>query len=96
MDEKRAGYMAEMKEKFEKWNIEIDKLQAQTNQAPADILIEYRTLLEGLKTERKHLEEKLSELQTTGDSTWEESKSGLEKSWKSLGDSIHLVRMRIG
>ena len=89
MSEQRDAYVQKLKAKMDEWNAEIKQLEAKAAQAGADAKIEYSSQLNDLKTTRKELEEKISQLQKSGEGAWEDLKAGTESAWKTLGDAVN-------
>jgi uncharacterized coiled-coil DUF342 family protein len=94
MTEKRDAYVQQLKAKMDEWNAEIDKLQAKTDQAEAEAKIEYHEQIEGLRAKRKEVEDKMAELQQTGEGAWEDLKQGLENSWEILKSAFAKAKSR--
>jgi len=92
MTEKRDAYVQGLKAKLNEWNAEIDKLRAKADQAEAETKIKYHKHLDELKEKRKGVENKIAELQKTGESAWENLKQGVEKSWENLKESLSKVK----
>ncbi|PTN35338.1 hypothetical protein [Desulfonatronum sp. SC1] len=82
MSEKRDAYVQKLKAKIDEWNADIDELTAKADQAEADAKIKYQHELEELRTKRQELEGKVADLQSAGESAWEELKQGVESSWE--------------
>ena len=88
MSEKRDAYVQKMKAKIDEWNADIDKLTAKADQAEADAKIRYHQRLEELHAKRQVMEDKIADLQSAGESAWEELKQGVESSWQSWKESF--------
>ncbi len=89
MSEQRDAYVQKLKAKMDEWNAEIKQLEAKADQVGADAKIEYSSQLNDLKTKRKELEEKIEQLQKSGEGAWEDLKAGAERAWKTLGDAVN-------
>ena len=94
MTEKRDAYVQRLKAKMDEWNAEIDKLKAKADQAEAEAKIEYHEQIEDLRAKRKHVEEKIAELQQAGEGAWEDLKQGLENSWEILKSAFAKAKSR--
>ncbi len=82
MTEKRDAYVQKLKAKIDEWNADIDKLTAKADQTQAEAKIKYQQELEDLRGKRQELEDKIADLQSSGESAWEELKQGVESSWE--------------
>jgi len=94
MGEKRDDYLRSLKENIDKWNAEIDELEAMADQAKADALVQYRDQIVELKLKRKALEEKTEELLKAWDAAWKDVKSGVKKAKKTIGESMKSAKSR--
>lgn len=82
MSEKRDAYVQKLKAKIDEWTADIDKLSAKAEQAKADAKIKYQQELEELRAKRQELEDRIANIQSAGESAWEELKQGVESSWE--------------
>ncbi len=87
--EDRKTYIDKMAAKLKEWDAEIQKLEAKADEVQADAKAEYRQQIEDLRNQKKDVQQKLNEIQQAGEDAWEELKTGLEKSWKILSDSVN-------
>jgi len=85
---KREAYIAKIMAKLEKWNNEIDKLEAKAEQAKDASKAKYRRQIESLRSMRAEFEKKLEDLAQSGGKAWEELRGGVESAWKSLSKNI--------
>lgn len=85
----REIYIESMKAKLDKWNADIDQLEAKAKEAKADLKLEYTHEIDRLKAQRKEAVAKLTELQRTGEGSWDDLKTGIESAWDSLGTAVH-------
>lgn len=85
---KREAHIAKIKAKLDKWNIEIDKLEAKAEQAKDASKAKYRRQIESLRTMRTEFEHKLEDLAQSGGKAWEELKGGVDSAWKTLSKNI--------
>ena len=91
---KRDEYVRKLQEKLGKWNAEIDALAARAAEAKAGARSEYMEQIEALKAKQAVAREKIEELQQSGESAWEDLKSGVELAWTALGEAIDSARSR--
>ena len=76
LKELRAKIEAELKA----WGPQIHSLEVAADKAVA----EAKRLIEDLKAKKKALKERLAEVKQTGDSAWEDVKTGTGKAWEEL------------
>lgn len=89
----RDAYIQKLKAKIDEWNADIDKLTAKAEQVEADAKIKYQRQLEELRANRQDLEDKIEDLQSAGESAWEELKQGVESSWHSWKESFSKAKI---
>lgn len=90
----RDEYVRKLQEKLGEWNAEIDALVAKAAQAKADAKREYEEQIASLKEKQAAARGKIDELQQSGESAWEDLKSGAELAWTALGEAIDSARSR--
>ena len=95
MDEKSV-YREKLEARLDQWRAEIDKLQAKAAEAGADARKEYQDQVDALRAQQEEARQKLKDLdEATGDA-WKNLKSGIEKAWDDLGDSVKNATERFG
>jgi hypothetical protein len=94
MGEKRDAYVAEMKVKIDEWNKTLDQFQVKANQTTADVLVQCKSEIEKLKAKRTDFEGKMSELQSSGETAWEDMKTGVDQAWVTMGDTLRAAKSR--
>ena len=90
----RDEYVRKMQAKLEEWNAEIDTLTTRAGKATADIRNEYNEQIGALKVKQATANQKIEELQHSGESAWEDLKSGIELAWTAMGEAIDSARSR--
>jgi len=93
MDKKQA-YQKKMEAKLEEWKAEIDKLKAQSKQIQAGAQTEYFERLEELDKRVENAKIKLAKLRQTSSDAWNDLKSGIEKAWNDIGESLKSIKSR--
>jgi uncharacterized coiled-coil DUF342 family protein len=83
-----------MQAKLEEWNVEIDILTAKAGKVSDDVRKEYNEQIESLKAKQISVRQKIEELQQSGESAWEDLKSGFELAWTAMGEAIDSARSR--
>lgn len=94
MGEKRDAYVEKLKAQIDKWNADIDGLQAKANQAGADAKVKMQKHIDDLKAKRQELEEKIKPIQKAGGEAWEDLKSGANQAFKALGEAVQAAKSR--
>jgi chromosome segregation ATPase len=94
MGGKRDAYIEEVKSKLDKWNKEINQFQAKAKKAKTTAQVQLHKEIDEIKGKRKLLEEKISDMQRSSETAWEDIKGGVDTAWKSLGDSIQTAKSR--
>ncbi|BFN37546.1 hypothetical protein [Fidelibacter multiformis] len=95
MMSEREVYIEKMAAKLKEWDAKIEKLEAKARNAQADVKKEYDEQIREMKTQREKVQNKIHKLRESGDDAWDELKAGLEKSWKTLGDTFDRVFKRL-
>lgn len=85
---KRSEYVERMKATLDKWNADIDKLEAQAKIAQTDIKAEFRQQIDAIKKQRDEAKAKLKTLESASDEAWEDIKAGIEMTWTSLSSAL--------
>jgi uncharacterized coiled-coil DUF342 family protein len=83
-----------MQEKLEEWNTEIDTLSAKADKVTADIRSEYAEQISAIKEKQAAARQKIEEIQHSGESAWEDLKSGMELAWTAIGEAIDSAKSR--
>lgn len=92
----RDAYIEKAKAQLDRWNAEIDKLEARARELSADGEIAYRDTLQDLHGKRDALEQQLEETRQSGEQAWTDLKVGLDAAWQNLSDAIAQAQSRFG
>jgi len=84
----REVYIKKMKAKLDKWDADIDQLEARSKKAKADLKLKYSDEIDRLKAQREEAAGKLSELKRAGEGAWGDLKIGIESAWDTLGTAV--------
>jgi uncharacterized coiled-coil DUF342 family protein len=90
----RDQYVRRMQEKLEEWNTEIDTLSAKADKVTADLRSEYAEQISAIKEKQAAARQKIEEIQHSGESAWEDLKSGMELAWTAIGEAIDSAKSR--
>lgn len=91
---KRDAYIQKLHAKIDEWNADIDKIVAKAQQVEADSKIEYQQQIDGLKRQRREVENKLADLKRSGEDAWEDVQSGLDLALESMNEAISSAMSR--
>lgn len=78
MSAKRDEYIEKMKQQLDEWNSEITKLEARGEEAKGAAQERYNTQVNELREKLRSAQDKMKELQYSGQDTWEEFKVQLD------------------
>ena len=89
-------YVKERQAEINKWNAEIENLEAKITEVSADAeaKLEHKDHIQALHRQRDEAKAKLAEIQAAGDDTWEGLKDGLEHTWTSIKNGFEKVISR--
>ena len=87
-------FVRRMHAKLDQWNADIDTLKAKADSAGTEARTEYHKQLETLRSKRDEARSKLNELETAGESAWEDLKAGVEMAWESVSEAVRSAASR--
>jgi len=90
----RDEYVRKMQAKLEEWNADIDKLAAKADVVSGELKKDYAEQIAALKVKQAAAREKMEEVQKSGESAWEDLKSGAELAWSAIAESIDSAKSR--
>ncbi len=88
----RDEYVAKMKQRLDKWNAEMDVLEAKALKVQEDAKEKYQEQLVALRAKRQEGEEKLKAIQSATEDSWEQLKVEAENVWEALKDSANAFK----
>jgi len=88
----RHEYVEKLKVKLDKWDNDIDELEASAKKASSDIKLEIGDQMTSLRIKRDIAKLKLSEIMDASEEAWEDVKEGAEGAWSDLKDAIEKAR----
>lgn len=91
----RGEYVEELKQKLDKWNAELARLEDKARAAGSEAVKEYKSREAAFRRKRGHLEDKFREVQTSSDEAWTELKAGIEKAWVDVKDAFEQAKTRM-
>ena len=89
-------YVEKRKAEIDKWNAELESLEAKITAAGADAKakLEHEEHIKALRQKRDEAKSKLAEIQAAGDDTWEGLKDGVEGIWTNIKDGFESVKAK--
>lgn len=87
-------FVRKMHARLDQWNAEIDALKAKSEVAEAEAHAEYHKQIETLRSKRDAARSKLGELESAGESAWEDLKAGVELAWESVSEAVRSATSR--
>ncbi len=88
----RDEYVAKMKKRLDKWNAEMDALEAKALKTQEEAKAKYQEQIIALRAKRQEGEEKLKALQSATEDSWEQLKAETENVWDALKDSVQTFK----
>ena len=85
----RDGYVSKMKLRLDKWNVEMDALEAKVHKGNEDTKVKYQEQLIALRAKRQEGEKQLEAIKSASDDSWEHLKAEAENIRKAFKDSIN-------
>ena len=82
----KTEYIEKYQAEIERWNTEIDALEAKIIEADAKSAHEEQ--INALRQHRDEAKAKLAEIQAAHEDKWEELKDGLEHTWVAIKDGF--------
>lgn len=90
----REIYLEKLKVQLDKWNSEIDRLEAKLKEFEIAGRQKYEVEMRELREKRNEARAKLSELQEISEDAWEDLAHGVERSWDIIKESIEHAMSR--
>ena len=87
MIDKKNDAVEHGKELLKKTDAEIDKLQAEADEASGDAKIAYEEEIDNLKEKRAAAAKQLDELGDASADSWDDAKEGFTEAYKALYDA---------
>lgn len=86
--EKRKAYQEKIEAQLKEWGVKIDELKAKAERSKVELKMRYEKQIEDLRVQKEALEKRLQEFKESGGETWEHLKTGIEKGFDELKDSV--------
>ncbi len=85
---KKDDYFAMMESQIKKWDAEVDKLKAKSEQMSADARAKYAEQLKAMRTNRDAAYKKLQEMRGASESAWQHMQAGVDAAWASMKSAL--------
>lgn len=86
--DKRTEYVEKLSAQMVEWEVEIERLQQQSENATAEGRAESARTIAALQLKRDQAAEKLQGIATASDDEWEEMKTGAEQIWTEVKELL--------
>lgn len=80
----RKAYIDKLAGQLKEWDAELEKMEAKTQKAKADIKADYESKIEELREKKEVAQNKLKEVKSASEDSWEELKSGAEDAFNDM------------
>lgn len=87
-------YEQKMKARLDEWQSVVDKYKARIKNAKADTKLELEQQINDLQAKQEKSKEKLLELSKSGEKTWKDIKSDLDRAIAELDGAIEAASSR--
>lgn len=85
---KKDEYFAMMESQIKKWDAEVDRLRASSEQMSAEARARYGEQLKAMRANRDAAYKKLQEIRTASESAWQHMQSGMDAAWASMKNAL--------
>jgi phage shock protein A len=91
----RDEYVAKMKKQLDEVNEKLDQLAAKSERARTEVKTRYRSEMLDLRTQARRANDKLDEIKTAGENSWDSSVAEMEKISNALKHSYNYLRSQL-
>jgi hypothetical protein len=85
---KKDDYFAKMNSQIRKWDAEVDKLRARSEQLGAEARAKFAEQLGAMRASRDAAFKKLEELQGSSETAWQHLQAGVDAAWASMRSAL--------
>jgi len=93
MTEKK-DFLEKQKAQIAEWNKQIEELMQTAKKAQVDASVKFENYIDDLRERLDDMRLKMEDVKRTGDSSWQDLRTGMEKAWKDLADAFDKARSR--
>lgn len=86
--DKRTAYVEKLSAQMVEWDIQIDLLKEKIEFAPPEVKYDYANTIAALQLKRDEAAMKLQGISVANDDEWEELKTGTERVWGEISNSL--------
>lgn len=90
----RERTVEELKTRLDQWNADIDTLEKKAEGFKADRREELQTAIRDLRRKRAEAREQFEKIKGASDDAFDDLKSGIERGWDQISDSIEQAKRR--
>ncbi|WP_417728664.1 hypothetical protein [Roseovarius sp.] len=84
----KDAYQAKLHAQLDQWKAEIDKLQAKSREASADMQIKYQEQIKILREKRAEMETEYDKIQAASLEAWKDFKTGTDQAWDNMSKAM--------
>ncbi|MEE4252720.1 MAG: hypothetical protein V2I50_01610 [Desulfuromusa sp.] len=93
MKDQRTKYIEKLSAQMVEWDVQIESLRDQAENATAEAKFEYSKTIATLQLKRDQVAEKLQGIAMASDDDWEDMKDGAEQIWDEVKDLLrHAIK----
>ncbi|MGX0878719.1 uncharacterized coiled-coil DUF342 family protein [Roseovarius sp. MBR-154] len=92
----KETYEKKMQAQLDQWKAEIDKLQAQSREASADMQAKYNDQISDLRERRDEMERHYDKIHKASQEAWKDFKTGADQAWDNMSNAMKSAWNRFG
>ncbi|MFZ2632319.1 MAG: hypothetical protein WA081_09980 [Desulfosalsimonadaceae bacterium] len=93
MTEKK-DFLEKQKAQIAEWNKQIDELMQAAKKAKVDASVKFENYIDDLRERLEDMRLKMEDVKKSGDTSWHDLRTGMEKAWKDLAAAFDKARSR--
>ena len=92
---KKDDYFAKMESQIKKWDAEVDKLRAKSEQLSVEARAKFAEQLKSLRATRDGGVKKLQELNGASESAWQHMEAGVDMAWAAMKNALEKASSKL-
>ncbi|KGM87563.1 hypothetical protein rosmuc_02299 [Roseovarius mucosus DSM 17069] len=92
----KETYQKKLHAQLDQWKAEIDKLQAQSREASADMQIKYQDQIKELREKRAEMAAEYDKIEAASIEAWKDFKTGADEAWDNMSKAMKSAWGRFG